>query len=140
MYGVPEGFPDRGRSDSKNVLKYPPVFGSIAKTACYKTKLRTTFRPCPSFKPASYNISRSTFHQNSILPKYVPVSTGHCSSLAHPIVVATAAVPTHIVPPTIQWTDCSPNQFTQLKCANFFVPLDWSKPKAHKLTLHWTCF
>jgi pimeloyl-ACP methyl ester carboxylesterase len=57
------------------------------------------------------------------------------AGLAHPVAVATAATPTNISPSTIQWTDCSPNPSTQLKCANFSVPLDWNKPKGQQINL-----
>jgi pimeloyl-ACP methyl ester carboxylesterase len=57
------------------------------------------------------------------------------AGLAYPVVLPTAAAPTNIAPLTIQWTDCSPNPSTQLKCANFSVPLDWSKPKGPQINL-----
>ncbi|KAF4624485.1 hypothetical protein G7Y89_g13687 [Cudoniella acicularis] len=36
---------------------------------------------------------------------------------------------------TIKWTDCSPDPSIELKCANFSVPLDWSKPWGQQINL-----
>jgi len=51
----------------------------------------------------------------------------------HPVAVAPA--PTSNASSVIEWTDCSPNPSTQLKCANLSVPLDWSKPNEQQISL-----
>jgi len=49
----------------------------------------------------------------------------------HPI----APAPASNAPSGIEWINCSPNPSTQLKCANFSVPLDWSKPNDQQINL-----
>jgi pimeloyl-ACP methyl ester carboxylesterase len=36
-------------------------------------------------------------------------------------------------PSVIKWTDSSPNLTTQLRCANFSVPLDWNRPNEQQI-------
>jgi hypothetical protein len=49
--------------------------------------------------------------------------------------MAPAPAPANNPLSVIQWTDCSPNPSTQLKCANLSVPLDWSKPNSEQINL-----
>lgn len=55
------------------------------------------------------------------------------TTLAHSVVAAPS--PEHTTSSTIKWADCSPDPSIKLKCANFSVPLDWSKPKGQKINL-----
>ncbi|KAE9378526.1 hypothetical protein N431DRAFT_330122 [Stipitochalara longipes BDJ] len=57
------------------------------------------------------------------------------ASLAHLVVATPATAPGNITSSTIEWTDCSPNPSTQLRCANFSVPLDWNTPKGPQINL-----
>ena len=60
---------------------------------------------------------------------------GVMASLAYPVTIAAAAAPSNTSSSTIEWTDCSPSPSTELKCANFSVPLDWSNPKGQQINL-----
>jgi len=57
------------------------------------------------------------------------------ASLAHLVVAAPTVAAGNITSSAIEWIDCSPNPSTQLRCANFSVPLDWSKPNGPQINL-----
>ncbi|KUJ06939.1 alpha/beta-hydrolase [Mollisia scopiformis] len=56
-------------------------------------------------------------------------------SLTHSVTVAPNPVTGNTTTSTISWTDCSPDPSIALKCANFSIPLDWSKPWGPQINL-----